>query len=164
MNIENANKALEYLERATPRIGEEIGKLAGVTDLDGSCWAFADIRALKERAADLVTSISAIEKQLADEIIPLQLEASNTESPYNHATGRYTRTTRVSASIIKEKKDLAWAWLKKNKLGALIIQTVNAQSLGAAAKERIEKGQEMPSELFKTSLHTYVAYTPVKEK
>ena len=163
MDIENANKALCYLERTTPHIEAEIGKLAGVADLDGTCWAFADIRALKERAEGVVSSIAAIEKRLADEIIPLQLDASNTESPYNHTVGRFTRTTRVSASILKERKAEAWAWLKRNKLGALIIQTVNAQTLGATAKQMIEKGQELPADLFKTSMHTYVAFTPVKE-
>jgi hypothetical protein len=164
MNIENANKALHYLERTAPLIEAEIGRLAEKIDLDSACWAFADIRALKERAEALASSIQAIEKLLANEIIPLQLDASNTESPYNHAVGKFTRTARVSASILKDSKDKAWAWLKKNGLGGLIIETVNAQTLGATARQMLEKGQELPSDLFTTSTHVYVAFTPVKEK
>jgi hypothetical protein len=162
--IDQANKACEYLERVVPVIADEVNTLGTTTDLDVSCQTFADVRALKERAEGILKSINAIEKYMQDDLIPLQMDATHTVSPYNHAVGQFKKTTRVSASIIKDVKDEAWSWLRRNKLGSLIIETVNAQTLGATARSMLEKGQELPSNLFTTSTHTYVAFTPPKKE
>ena len=161
MDIENANKAIAYLERSIPALDAAVKARAALSDL---CFAFAELRALKERTDKLVGQIGAIEKRLADETIPAYMDATSTESPYNHVTGQFKKTTRVSASILADRKTAAWAWLRGAGLGAIIIETVNAQTLGATARELIEKGRELPSDLFKTNTNTYVAFVPRKEK
>lgn len=53
------------------------------------------------------------------------------------------------ASIKKDQKDAAYAWLRKNGLGDLISSTVNASSLAAALKTKLEdENTDAPEEMF----------------
>lgn len=56
-------------------------------------------------------------------------------------------------------------WLIEVGAGSLIKQTVNAQSLSAFAKSRIEQeGKDLPEELFEVSTSESVSVTTVKDK
>lgn len=57
------------------------------------------------------------------------------------------------ASIKKDMKKEAYAWLEQNNHGDIITETVNASTLSALAKElNEEQNQELPEKLF-TSAH-----------
>lgn len=56
-------------------------------------------------------------------------------------------------------------WLVEVGAGSLIKQTVNAQSLSAFAKARIEQeGKDLPEELFEVSVSESISVTTVKDK
>lgn len=72
-------------------------------------------------------------------------------------------SVRLYASIIPEKKDEAYQWLRANKLGDLIQNSVNAQTLSATAKLLLEeKNTELPDYLFKTVLVPNISVTSTK--
>ncbi len=60
-------------------------------------------------------------------------------------------TTRIElfASIPKDQREDAYDWLKNNDLGDLITNTVNAMTLKGTIKELLEKGENIPEDLFK---------------
>ena len=51
---------------------------------------------------------------------------------------------RLYASVIKEKEEELFAFLRKNERGDLIKTVVNAGSLSTFAKERVEAGLRLP--------------------
>lgn len=55
----------------------------------------------------------------------------------------------IYASIPAPLRPKAYEWLKENGLSELIIETVNASSLKALVKEKTEKGESLPEDLFK---------------
>ena len=58
-------------------------------------------------------------------------------------------TSKVQATVRADVKPAAFQWLRDNDLGALIVETVNAQTLSAAATALLEEQNiELPSDLF----------------
>lgn len=74
---------------------------------------------------------------------------------------RFTVAQRFNASM--PDKDIGMAWLRENGAGALIQETVNAQTLSSWAKNRIEEeGLDLPADKFKVSTMAYTSSTAVK--
>ena len=61
---------------------------------------------------------------------------------------RYVATSTLRASIVKDTKLDASEWLRANELGDLIVETVNASTLSAAAKVQEEAGYGLDQDLF----------------
>ncbi len=61
---------------------------------------------------------------------------------------RYVATSTLRASIVKDTKLDAYEWLRANELGDLIVETVNASTLSAAAKVQEEAGYGLDQDLF----------------
>lgn len=67
------------------------------------------------------------------------------------------------ASIVGDKKQEAYNWLRIHNLSDLISSTVNASTLSAAAKKEIEeRNVEFPDELFKIATVPTVSVTGTK--
>lgn len=94
--------------------------------------------------------------------LPERLDADGVKN-FSTDNVRVAKSIRVLASILPDKKDDAFDWLRHHDLGSLIKPTVNASSLSAAAKEIMEKGEELPEELFRTHTKTSVSFTAVKK-
>jgi hypothetical protein len=59
-------------------------------------------------------------------------------------------------------KAAGFEWLRGNNHGGVIQETVNAQTLGALAKELNAEGTELPAPTFTTNIMTYTSITKVK--
>lgn len=59
---------------------------------------------------------------------------------------------RTAASVIPGKKEEAYAWLQDNGAGDLIQPTINASTLSAYAKQKGEKNEELPADIFNVAL------------
>jgi hypothetical protein len=59
-------------------------------------------------------------------------------------------------------KGAGFDWLRANEHGGVIQETVNAQTLGALAKELNEEGKELPTPTFTTNIMTYTSITKAK--
>lgn len=151
--IDEATKAVE---------GLEVGVLA--QGLDDTVSLFADIRNRQEQVNRLSAKLAKLANELSFEVIPEIFQRTNTESPYNHVRGKFTLATRTNASVLDGQKDAAYAWLRKNDLGDIIIETIPWQTLGATAADLIKEGKELPDDLFEVSARVYTRFTPKGKK
>lgn len=70
---------------------------------------------------------------------------------------------KIFASIKADAKEQAYQWLRDNGLGALVVETVNVQTLSAAAKVMAEEeNRELPEEFFNTMDKFTTSVNPIK--
>lgn len=74
---------------------------------------------------------------------------------------RFTISHTLRASINKDKKEEAFQWLRDNDMGEIIIETVNASTLAAQARQLDDQGKELDQDLFKSWIQPNVSITKV---
>ena len=104
--------------------------------------------------------LSQIEEQLSREYVPDMLRANQIRTITVEGVGRVSLGTRWSASMTD--KQSGFDWLRGNGHGGVIQETVNAQTLGALAKELNGEGVDLPAPTFTTNVMTYTSITKVK--
>jgi hypothetical protein len=105
-------------------------------------------------------ALEQIEMKLSREQVPDVMRAHNIKNITIEGVGRVTLGTRWSASM--PDKQAGFDWLRANEHGGVIQETVNAQTLGALAKEMNGDGLELPAPTFVTNIMTYTSITKVK--
>lgn len=68
---------------------------------------------------------------------------------------------RTVASIVPGKKVEAYAWLEENDARDLIQETVNASTLSAFAKQKGEKNEDLPADIFNVVLMPNTSVTKI---
>lgn len=93
--------------------------------------------------------IGALFRKYAEQELPALFEQDGVENVPLAEGFRVGISHPFRASIKKDQKDKAYAWLRANGLGDLIASTVNASSLAAALKVKMEdENKEAPEEIF----------------
>jgi len=105
-------------------------------------------------------ALSKMEETLSRENIPAAMRNAGVRTLTIEGVGRVSLGTRWSASITNKSE--GFDWLRQNGHGGVIQETVNAQTLGALAKEMGQDGIELPSPTFTTNMLTYTSITKVK--
>jgi len=105
-------------------------------------------------------ALSQIEEKLSREQVPDVMRAHQIRTITVEGVGRVSLGTRWSASM--PDKQAGFDWLRANDHGGVIQETVNAQTLGALAKELNNDGTELPAPTFVTNIMTYTSITKVK--
>lgn len=157
--IEQIERALDYIEREKRTLVAETRVMdrPGI-GLETLITRFAEVRDLHARLKGITTGVNQLAEFLSYELVPLAMERTGFTT-VNHEVGRVSVATRTSASILPEHRERAFGWLRDNGLGDLIIETVNAQTLGATAAGLIQAGGELPDDIFKTTVKTYTSIT-----
>lgn len=119
------------------------------------------VRDLKDAVAELAKSIGAVAESLNQEKIPTLFKETGTTSTTVDGY-RYTMSNSVKASIMKDKRDDAFQWLRDNELGELITETVNASTLSAQARILADEGMELDPDLFNVYVQPNMSVTKVK--
>lgn len=104
--------------------------------------------------------LQQVEEKLSREQVPDAMRAHNVRTITIEGVGRVSLGTRWSASM--PDKQAGFEWLRANEHGGVIQETVNAQTLGALARELNEEGMELPQPTFTTNIMTYTSITKVK--
>jgi hypothetical protein len=104
--------------------------------------------------------LAQLEEKMSREQVPDALRANNIRTITVEGVGRVSLGTRWSASM--PDKEAGFEWLRGNGHGGVIQETVNAQTLGALAKELNNDGTELPAPTFATNIMTYTSITKVK--
>lgn len=108
-------------------------------------------------------------EELKTKIVPAAFERDKAktmtiEVPFDpHNNYRVTSTTKLRASIPAAKRDEAYTWLRDNKMGPLITESVNAETLSAAARAMADDNKELPEDIFTTYYQYGVSVTRVKK-
>lgn len=122
-------------------------------------WSLVDIiREMKtienelEAQKQIVTHIQSTYDHIRKNIIPQRMELEGIPSIVVNDVGRVTVRPMVQASIRADHKNEAYQWLEDYGHD-IMTQTVNSSTLTALVKRLIEKGEEVPAELF--NIYTY---------
>ena len=103
-------------------------------------------------------ALAEMEESLSREKIPEVMRAHNVKTITIEGVGRVTVSYRFSCSMLD--KEVGLDWLRNNGHGGIIIETVNSSTLAAFAKTQLQdEGQELPTDIFKTSTSPYTSIT-----
>jgi hypothetical protein len=105
-------------------------------------------------------ALEQIETRMSRENVPDVMRTHGVKTITVEGVGRVSLGTRWSASM--PDKAAGFEWLRANEHGGVIQETVNAQTLGALAKELNEEGHELPAPTFVTNIMTYTSITKAK--
>ena len=112
--------------------------------------AFVVLGRLKDRFEGVGKVINAAHEAEKTSNVPLAIEYEGLNNiPLAEEGFRVTNSIKLRASIIASAKDDAYAWLRDNKMGSLITESVNVSSLSADLGYMInEENREPPVGLF----------------
>ena len=158
--LQYVNEALDYIEQTKPAIVENTRRMSGAP-LNDVITRFVEIRDLHARLKAIAAGINQLADHLSYDLVPHAMERTGLTVAH-HTLGRIQLEMRTSATVLN--KEGAYEWLRANGKGDLIIETINAQTLGATARELIDAGDELPSNLFKTTVKTYTKLTRPGER
>jgi hypothetical protein len=113
------------------------------------------VRSLKSRLSALEGHVSS----LSYETLPTMMTNANVKTINVTPIGRVSVVVNWSASMIDKQKGMEWLRTSGNE--GLIIETVNAQTLGAFAKAETLAGKPLPDHLFKVGTAQHISITPV---
>lgn len=116
----------------------------------------------KDQLTDMKAAQSLVQAEfdtLRKIVIPAKMEEVGFDTVNISGVGRISLRAEIYASIIKDQKDEAYAWLAANGHGALIKDTVNSSSLKAFCKESMINGVELPDDIFSVTPYTMATLT-----
>jgi hypothetical protein len=113
---------------------------------------------LRDTIQGLQIKMSALQSHidtLSHELMPTMFLNANVKSIKVVDIGTATINDRWSAKMLN--RDACMSWLRGSGNDGLIIQTVNAGTLGAFAKNMATDGKPLPQELFQVTATPYIS-------
>jgi hypothetical protein len=141
------------LERATRDTAEVIEQ----SNIPEVVTYFAELRDTVKELQAKMSLLQAHIDSLSQEMIPTLFTNQNVKTIKVENVGRVSVNDRWSCSMVN--KEAGMDWLRSTNNAGLIIETVNAQTLGAFAKEQALAKKPLPQEWFKVSSTPYVSIT-----
>lgn len=127
--------------------------------------AFVAFHRLNDKLDALDKAFEATFADLKGVVIPAAFEAEGLPNVPLSEGFRVGLSHNFRASIKEGQRDRAFQWLRENKLGDLITTTVNASTLSAAMKHRVEEDNlDAPEELFTVAIMPNTSVTTTKAK
>lgn len=138
------------------RIDDARKKYAGLT-LHNLVKAMQEVRTQKDELEERLKWVNADYDTLRIELIPAKMEEDGVERISYEGIGRVSLTGDMNVRI-KDKAGY-FNWLRTNKLGDLIVETVNSSTLKAWVKNRIKGGKPVPEDLLDVKPFTRASIT-----
>lgn len=160
--IQDLRRAFDKAIQACEDLDDLILQVSTDNGLDENVTLFAAVRARQEQVKEVSAKLAKMSDKLSYDVIPDIFARTNTVSPYNHITGKFTLSNRTTASVKDGSKERAYGWLRDNGLGGIIIETIPWQTLGATAADLIAENRDLPSALFDVKTRIYTSFTPKK--
>ena len=111
------------------------------------------IDALKAETTELQKEYDRLRfQELPDLMVDSELEKLTVTD-----VGTLYLTDDIRAAVVPENKDDALTWLDDQGYGDLVKPTIASASLKSLIKDRLEKGEALPQELFKVDVFTRAA-------
>lgn len=146
------------IEALLPQLDKELdrSKKAGAISLARS---FVVLHRMNSRFDDMFKPFTATFELYKKQIVPEIFEQESVPNVPLDEGFRVGVSSTFYASIKKDMKTAAYAWLRNNGLGDLIQSTINSSSLAAGLKTKMEdENIEAPEEIFTAA---YVPNTSV---
>lgn len=116
---------------------------------------------------ELKAKLSEINKEYDNirlKLLPDLMAECDIKSITLDGIGRVGTSSDMYVSSLAENKENLFEWLRSDGSGDLIQETVNASTLKAWVKERIEHGKNVPENLIKVTPFTRASITKVRAK
>jgi hypothetical protein len=153
-------EACQALISATSNVRKDTDQVVASQDHIAVIRHYDQVRALNAIIKESREALEQIEVKLSRENVPEVMRAHGVRTITVEGVGRVSLGTRWSASM--PDKQAGFEWLRANEHGGVIQETVNAQTLGALAKELNQEGTELPAPTFTTNIMTYTSITKAK--
>lgn len=115
---------------------------------------FADVGEEADVMRETMSAVAKLERSLSYEAIPACFDTHGIQNVRVQGYGLVSLNRRWSCSMIDKNK--GFQYLRDAGQGGMIIETVNAMTLGAWARGQVEEaGVEPPDDIFKTSINRY---------
>ncbi len=158
--LEVLNRLCSSLSEVAGWIRDETSQEVATNDPVKVIKHYDKIRQVNAAIKESREALGQIEEKLSREYVPDVMRAHNIKTTTIEGVGRVSLGTRWSASM--PDKGAGFEWLRAQGHGGVIQETVNAQTLGALAKELNSEGAELPSPTFTTNIMTYTSITKAK--
>lgn len=156
-------QALGQFRKAMSEVGGDVQQVKRVTTSDAA-RLFVAYKSIKDELDDLQKAFEAEYTEFKTLTFPGLLEDDGQTNVPLAEGYRVGVSTKLYASIKGERKGQAYGWLRNNDLGELIVETVNASTLSAAAKALLEdKFLDLPDGLFNVMLQSNTSVTKTKK-
>ena len=122
--------------------------------------AAKQLKTVKEKIDELKAHTTELQKEydrLRFQELPDLMVDSELEKLTVTDVGTLYLTDDIRAAVVTENKDDALTWLDDQGYGDLVKPNIAAASLKALIKDRLEKGEALPQELFKVDVFTRAA-------
>lgn len=134
-------------------------KYKKVTQLKKLVEAMHAVKKTKEELEANLKEANAEFDVLRFELIPTQMENDGVERVSYEGIGRVSLTADLRVTVLAQNKAGLMSWFRKNKLGDLVSETINASTLKAWVKKRMTDGKTVPSELLNVTPITRASIT-----
>jgi len=153
----------DEIDRMIPVLDGEMARVRVGGDIAELARAYVALHRLKERFESIGGeggTLIRIHSRYKQEYMPDACERSGQKSVPLAEGVRVGTSEKLRASIGKGRRDEAFAWLRKNGLRDLIVESVNAETLSKTARELREKNIDLPEPEFN---HDYTRGTSVNK-
>ncbi len=116
-------------------------------------------RKKKDELDALLSDVNAHYDYLRYTAIPQKFDDEGIRNLHVEGIGRIGLTSGIYASIKPDRKFDAYQFLGDTGRGDIITSTVNAQTLAATLKQMMQKGEDVPEELFTVTPWTRASIT-----
>lgn len=147
------------IEAGEKLFAHNLEELKKIDNLDDLIRLMAQVRRAKDATDSAKKTLEALYGVMSNKIIPEMMRDKKIKTTTLADVGRVTVSNRTSCSMLD--KEAGMEWLRANGLGDIIQETVNASTLAATAKTKIEEGFDLPDDVFKVSINPYVSITKI---
>jgi hypothetical protein len=144
-----------YLIELLERLSKDTFNVLTKGDIPAAVAHYAEARATVKRLTAQLTEVQKHVDNLSYQALPTMFANANVTSIKIDGVGRATVNDHWSASILN--REAGFDWLRKTGNEGLIIETVNAQTLGAFAKEEVKAKRPLPDDIFKVTARPYIS-------
>jgi hypothetical protein len=159
--VDKLEQALRDIKEAAQMVNDDTNSVLAGRDHLELVVHFDKLRTANEDVKQARKALDIMSDRLSHSEIPDRFRELRIKTITVEGVGRVSIGHRWSCSIID--KQVGFQYLREQGDGGLIIETVNAQTLAAHAKDLVEnQGKELPADKFKTSLMPYTSITSIK--
>lgn len=151
--LDKFERALEILRSTTPLDPDQVTAAIGPEGSPAEmAQMFQELKRLHEVADEIKKQFGKTYDWFRVSYIPERMDTLGTSSMRVDGYGRLGLTDDLRVKILD--KEQVYEWLEENDMGDMITETVNASILKASLRKRLQKGEEVPDNLFELAPFT----------
>lgn len=156
------DQALNNIQDETEAMIAAVSILEQEGESDPVVWvrAYLQIKFFKDALDARLKAQNELVRKMVEEHLPRAFDKAGVKTITLDDGRRVTLSGLVRASI--KDKEAGYDWLRKNGGEDLIQPTVNASTLAAFARARMEDGEDLPEEYFNVYVMPSVSVTQTK--